>query len=119
MKRSEGRHRCCHTHLVDAKKWVESTVEKKKRKKGSTTNLQQQEKQQSHFQQQQPQPQQQQQQQQQQQSQQQKQQQSIKVLHKSNLKGIIIDSLDVKGLGNMFHPIRSLKFNKVTFQNCG
>ena len=114
-KRSEGRCRR-HIHLANAKKGRKNG-RKRKRKKGSTTNLQQQqqqqEQQQSHFQQQQSQ------QQQQQPQQSQQSQQPTKVLHQSNLDGIIVESLDVEGFGDMFHPIRSPDFTWVAFQNCG
>ena len=50
---------------------------------------------------------------------QQQQQQPTKVLKQSNLDGIIVKLLDVKGFGDRFQPTQSQEFTCVAFQNCG
>ena len=47
------------------------------------------------------------------------QQQQQKVLHQSNLDGIIVESLDVEGFGDHFHPTQSTAVTRIAFQNCG
>ena len=49
MKASEGRRRCCHTHLASVKKGKKNGRKRKRKNEGTKHVQQQQEQQQSHF----------------------------------------------------------------------
>ena len=48
---------------------------------------------------------------------QQQQQHQNKVLQQSNLDGFIVESLDVEGFGDCFHPTQSTEVTRINFQN--
>ena len=49
----------------------------------------------------------------------QRQQQTNTVLKQANLDGLIVETLDVEGFGDCFHPTQSTESTRVAFQNSG
>ena len=88
-KSSKGRRRHQHTRQASASMGRKKGRKRKKRKTKSGGSTQQQ------------------------------QQQQNKVLKQSNLDGLIVETLDVEGFGDCFHPTQSTEFTRIAFQNSG
>ena len=90
-KRSKGRRQCQHTRQASACVGKKKGRKRKKRKTKNGGSPQQQ----------------------------QQQQQQNKVLQQSNLDGLIVETLDVEGFGDCFHPTQSTEVTRIAFQNLG